>query len=91
MTTDKILLDHGSGGKISHSLTKDMMLPVFDNDILAALNDGAIFELEGKRALHFQPIHTPLIPFFSRAEISETSRSTARLMILPCAGPPHFI
>jgi hydrogenase expression/formation protein HypE len=49
MTTDKILLDHGSGGKISHSLTKDMMLPVFDNDILAALNDGAIFELAGSR------------------------------------------
>jgi hydrogenase expression/formation protein HypE len=71
MTTDKILLDHGSGGKISHSLTKDMMLPVFDNDILSALNDGAIFELAGSRLV--------------------TLRSTERLMILPCAGPPRFI
>ena len=46
MTTDKILLDHGSGGKISHNLTKDMMLPVFDNDILAALNDGAVWKVD---------------------------------------------
>jgi hydrogenase expression/formation protein HypE len=49
MKSDKILLDHGSGGKISHRMTKDMLLPVFDNAILAALNDGAIFELEGLR------------------------------------------
>ena len=49
MKPDKILLDHGSGGKISHRLTTDMLLPVFDNPILAALNDGAIFELNGMR------------------------------------------
>ncbi|RPJ73867.1 MAG: hydrogenase expression/formation protein HypE, partial [Desulfobacteraceae bacterium] len=35
MKTDKILLDHGSGGKISHRMTKEMLLPVFDNPILA--------------------------------------------------------
>ena len=38
MKTDKILLDHGSGGKISHRMTRDMLLPVFNNPILAQLN-----------------------------------------------------
>jgi len=49
MKFDKILIDHGSGGKISHRLTTHMLLPVFDNPILAELNDGAIFELNGMR------------------------------------------
>lgn len=49
MKTDKILLDHGSGGKMSHSLTSDVLLPVFNNPILSQLNDGAIFNIEDKR------------------------------------------
>ena len=40
MKPDKILLDHGSGGKISHRLTTGVLLPVFDNPILAQLNGG---------------------------------------------------
>jgi hydrogenase expression/formation protein HypE len=36
MKTDKILLDHGSGGRISHRLITDLMLPIFDNPMLAA-------------------------------------------------------
>ena len=39
MKTDKILLDHGSGGKISHRLIGEIMLPIFDNPILSTLND----------------------------------------------------
>ena len=31
MTNDKILLDHGSGGKISHSMFSELILPLFDN------------------------------------------------------------
>ncbi len=46
---DKILLDHGSGGKISHAMIEEMMLPVFDNPILAQLNDGAEIEIGDER------------------------------------------
>ena len=34
MASEKILLDHGSGGKISHHLTEDVLLPVFGNPVL---------------------------------------------------------
>ncbi len=47
MKTDKILLDHGSGGKISHRFIGEIMLPIFDNPILSPLNDGAIFDIKG--------------------------------------------
>jgi hydrogenase expression/formation protein HypE len=49
MKTDKILLDHGSGGKMSHRLIGEIMLPLFDNPILSPLNDGAIFDIKGNR------------------------------------------
>ena len=42
MKTDHILLDHGGGGKISHSLITETMLPIFDNAIISRLDDGAI-------------------------------------------------
>ena len=44
MKFDKILLDHGSGGKVAHQLTTELLLPMFDNPMLAQLHDGAIFE-----------------------------------------------
>jgi hydrogenase expression/formation protein HypE len=49
MKSDKILLDHGSGGKASHQLISETLLPVFNNAILAALDDGAIVDIGGKR------------------------------------------
>ena len=49
MKTENILLDHGSGGKISHQLITEIMLPAFDNPILSQLNDGAVIDIEGKR------------------------------------------
>jgi hydrogenase expression/formation protein HypE len=49
MKSNKILLDHGSGGKTSHQLICETLLPVFSNAILAALDDGAIFDIGGKR------------------------------------------
>jgi len=49
MKTDRILLDHGSGGRISHRLITDLMLPIFDNPMLAVLHDGATLEIDGNR------------------------------------------
>ena len=49
MNSEKILLDHGAGGRMSHQLTTDILLPVFDSPLLAGLDDGAVFEAGGKR------------------------------------------
>ncbi len=42
----KILLAHGSGGRLSHELIKDLFLQSFDNKFLRELGDSAIFEKE---------------------------------------------
>jgi hydrogenase expression/formation protein HypE len=41
MSDEKILLAHGSGGKLSHDLMKQIFLPQFSNPFLDPLDDGA--------------------------------------------------
>ena len=41
---DRILLAHGSGGRRSHELIRQVFAAHFDNPWLAALNDAAVFE-----------------------------------------------
>lgn len=51
MNTDKILLVHGSGGKLSQKLIKDLILKYFGNAILNRLDDSAtLFLSQGKIA-----------------------------------------
>ena len=46
---DKILLGHGSGGRLSAALLREVFLPAFQNPALAKLNDQAIVDVEGVR------------------------------------------
>jgi hydrogenase expression/formation protein HypE len=46
----RILLAHGSGGKLAHDLVEKGFLPAFSNPILAKLDDSAVFEFEGRLA-----------------------------------------
>ncbi len=44
---EKILLAHGSGGKLSGELVREVFLAEFANDILAELTDAAILKFAG--------------------------------------------
>ncbi len=44
-TADRVLLGHGSGGKLSAALIRDRFLPHFDNPVLRQLGDGAVVPL----------------------------------------------
>ena len=46
---DRVLLGHGSGGKLSARLIRDRFLPRFSNPALAPLGDGAIVPLGDER------------------------------------------
>ncbi len=47
---DRILLAHGSGGKLSHDLVEKNFVPLFKNSLLDKLDDSAVFELSGQLA-----------------------------------------
>jgi hydrogenase expression/formation protein HypE len=91
MKNDKILLDHGSGGKISHQLTTDMLLPVFDNPILAQLNDGAIFELEGRRVAFSTDSYTVDPIFFPGGNIGDLAINGTVNDVAMCGGNPRYL
>ncbi len=44
-----VLLGHGSGGKLSAELVRDIFLPAFQNPALARLDDQAIVNMNGSR------------------------------------------
>ncbi|MFH1647007.1 MAG: hydrogenase expression/formation protein HypE [Chloroflexota bacterium] len=50
MNEEKILLAHGSGGKLSHDLIEKDLLPDLANPILDKLEDSAVFEVSGRLA-----------------------------------------
>jgi len=91
MKFDKILLDHGSGGKISHRLTTDMLLPVFDNPILGQLNDGAIFELEGMRFAFSTDSYTVDPIFFPGGNIGDLAINGTVNDVAMCGGDPVYL
>jgi len=47
---DKILLAHGSGGKLSHDLIAKNFIPPFSNPIIDRMDDSAVFDLSGRIA-----------------------------------------
>lgn len=47
---DKILLAHGSGGKLSHELVEKGFVRAFLNPLLAKLDDSAVFDISGRLA-----------------------------------------
>ncbi len=49
MKTDRVLLAHGAGGKMSQALTERIFLKYFDDPALLMLNDHAVFEVPGGR------------------------------------------
>jgi hydrogenase expression/formation protein HypE len=46
---DRVVLGHGSGGRLSANLLRDIFLPLFSNPVLDLLDDQAVVEIGGSR------------------------------------------
>ena len=44
-----VVMGHGSGGRLSAQLIRDLFLPAFDNECLRRLDDQAVFDIAGAR------------------------------------------
>lgn len=63
MKNDKILLNHGSGGKMMHSLISDIFIKYFNNPILAQQTDSALITVD-KNLLAFTTDSYVVEPIF---------------------------
>src|SRR5882757_9266351 len=66
-----IIMGHGSGGRLTAQLVRDLFLPAFDNPILRKLDDQAVLEAGGARLAFTTDsfVVTPL--FFPGGNIGE--------------------
>jgi hydrogenase expression/formation protein HypE len=88
---DTILLDHGSGGKIAHQLTSEVLLPYFANPMLAPLHDGAIFELGGAHLAFSTDSYTVDPIFFPGGDIGELAVNGTVNDLAMCGAVPRFL
>ncbi len=71
MTEKNILLAHGSGGRLSHQLVRELFLPVFDNDALNKLDDRAEVFASGVRLAFTTDSFVVSPPFFEGGDIGK--------------------
>jgi hydrogenase expression/formation protein HypE len=60
----EILLAHGSGGRMTQALVRDLFLPAFDNPALALLEDSARVDVGGGRRVAFTTDTFVVSPIF---------------------------
>lgn len=71
MKKDYIQLAHGSGGKLSHDLVKNVMWPAFANEILGQMDDGAQLNINGCRLAFSTDSYVVKPLFFSGGDIGK--------------------
>ncbi len=91
MTSARILLDHGSGGKMSHELTKELLLPLFGNPLLSSLNDGAIFTVNGSNLAFSTDSFTVDPIFFPGGDIGELAIYGTVNDLAMCGAVPQYL
>jgi hydrogenase expression/formation protein HypE len=91
MKTDTILLDHGSGGKASHSLISDLFLPEFDNSILAQLNDSAVLDMGATRLAFSTDTYVVDPIFFPGGNIGNLAVNGTVNDLAMCGATPLYL
>jgi hydrogenase expression/formation protein HypE len=69
--TDRILLGHGSGGKMTAELLARCFLPAFRNEYLDRLDDGAVLDVGGARLAFTTDSYVVTPLFFPGGDIGE--------------------
>ena len=91
MSEERILLDHGSGGKLAHHLTTELLLPLFANPMLEELHDGALLEVNGQRLAFSTDSFTVDPLFFPGGDIGELAVYGTVNDVAMCGAQPLFL
>lgn len=87
----EIVLAHGGGGKLSHQLIEKMVLPQFDNELLAPLHDGAIFSINGARLAFSTDSYVVSPIFFPGGDIGKLAVHGTVNDLAMCGARPLYL
>jgi hydrogenase expression/formation protein HypE len=91
MSEEKILLDHGAGGKVSHSMFSEMILPLFDNPELSKQDDGATLTFGGTKLAFSTDSYVVDPIFFPGGNIGDLAVNGTVNDIAMCGAIPKYI
>jgi len=91
MDQDRILLDHGSGGRISNNLITEMMLPAFNNPVLSKMEDGASLDIGGGRLAFSTDSYVVDPIFFPGGNIGDLAVNGTVNDVAMCGARPLFL
>ncbi|MEE9366090.1 MAG: AIR synthase related protein, partial [Dehalococcoidales bacterium] len=88
--SDRILLAHGSGGKLAHDIIRNSFLSALENPVLSQLDDSAIIEPAGRLAFTtdsyvVQPI------FFPGGDIGKLAVCGTINDLAMAGATPHYL
>jgi len=91
MKKDKILLSHGSGGKLSYNLIKELFLANFNNIYLKKLDDGALLNINGLNLAYTTDSYTVDPLFFKGGNIGELAVYGTVNDLAMCGATPLYL
>ncbi|HMA68118.1 MAG TPA: hydrogenase expression/formation protein HypE [Desulfosalsimonadaceae bacterium] len=91
MTSDRIFLDHGSGGRLSNELIAETMLPAFNNEILSQMEDGASLDVAGCRLAFSTDSYVVDPIFFPGGNIGDLAVHGTVNDVAMCGANPLFL
>ncbi len=86
-----VLLAHGSGGKLTHRLIQKMFLPLFRNEMLEPLHDGAIFRVGGERMAFSTDSYVIDPIFFPGGDIGKLAVNGTVNDLAMCGARPLYL
>ena len=91
MKNDKITLAHGSGGKLTHELVRQLFLPNFSNEALSQLCDSAILQFNGARLAFTTDSYVVKPLFFPGGDIGRLAVSGTINDLAVVGAKPMFL
>ena len=88
---DRVLLGHGSGGRLSASLVRDVFLHAFHNPILAQLDDQAVIGVNGARLAFTTDSYVVKPLFFPGGDIGSLAVHGTVNDLAMGGARPHFL
>jgi hydrogenase expression/formation protein HypE len=91
MNDKVILLAHGSGGKATHQLIDDLLIPRLNNKFLAELSDSALLPVAADKILFTTDAYVVDPPFFPGGDIGKLAVNGTVNDLSVCGGKPLYL
>jgi hydrogenase expression/formation protein HypE len=91
MKYDKILLEHGNGGLLSHELISEYFLPNFKNPYIERLEDSAVLTIENRRFCFTTDSYVISPVFFPGGNIGSLAVHGTVNDLSVCGGRPLYM